>query len=623
MMSNKSNSGILSSAIACLVCTCALLFNAIRARATELNITDPVRWGNHATAGYVGTGTTITINGNVGSLSSNLVFSISGDGFTNYFSYTGPGTFIGEPRSGSNTLTITLSDMTNFGLASTNWVNAQGFVTQAITNGLASTNWVLSLGYVTADITNGLASTNWANATFYPLSNPSNYVTASITNGLASESWVDDNYLDEAAADLLYVAITDGVATNLTVAGTLTGDNITASGTIETDTQYLFDSVNAVRLYTGSDAYYGSVAVGEDAGEATTGSGANRQTALGYSAGRENSGAYQTALGYSAGYLNSGAHQAALGYQAGRENSGANQTALGHQAGHENSGANQIALGYRAGYLNSGDNQTAIGYVAGRGNSGDNQTAIGYFAGYLNSGVNQTALGCQAGRYIANGTTANTDSEDAVYLGANTRSLTANDDNIIVIGTDAIGKGSNTAVWGNTDMEEHYFNGALNLAQVATAPGAIASSGWIYAKTNEIYVLDGAGNETLISPHAGTDEWSFISHNRYTGRKISVDMEGVIRALERVSGEKLMTVEWTEPAQDWAADEAAKVEMRQAEIAAWDAESERRQFEEPKEGEDGLDGPLPEMGERPQPYTPRPVPAWITERKAERQRMQP
>ena len=51
------------------------------------------------------------------------------------------------------------------GLASTNWVIAQGYATPIITNGLASTNWVTYWvglqGYVTATITNGLASTNW------------------------------------------------------------------------------------------------------------------------------------------------------------------------------------------------------------------------------------------------------------------------------------------------------------------------------------------------------------------------------------------------------------------------------------------------------------------------------
>ena len=175
---------------------------------------------------------------------------------------------------------------------------------------------------------------------------------------------------------------------------------------------------------------------------------------------------------------------------------------------------------------------------------------------------------------------------------------------------------------GTTAMNRAHVEGPVRLANT-TKPTAATGYGWIYAKTNEVYVLDGAGNETLISPHGGSDKWSFISRNDYTGREIIVDMESMIRTLERVSGEKIMTVNWREPSRDWAADEAAKVARIEAEIAAWDAEAERRQFEEPRRDGEVLDEPLPEMGERPEPYTPRPVPAWITERKAERQRMQP
>jgi len=68
------------------------------------------------------------------------------------------------------------------GLASTNFVTGQGYVTATVTNGLASTNFVTGQGYVTATVTNGLASTNFVTG--------QGYVTQTVTNGLASQSFV-------------------------------------------------------------------------------------------------------------------------------------------------------------------------------------------------------------------------------------------------------------------------------------------------------------------------------------------------------------------------------------------------------------------------------------------------
>jgi hypothetical protein len=160
---------------------------------------------------------------------------------------------------------------------------------------------------------------------------------------------------------------------------------------------YLFDGVNGLKLSKNGEELYYSTLVGAEAGNSGSAL-STRQTALGYAAGRENSGDYQTALGLYAGYSNSGASQIALGHTAGYSNTGARQIALGYYAGYSNTGDYQTALGHTAGYLNSGASQTALGYIAGRENSGDYQTALGYYAGYLNSGASQTALGYIAGR---------------------------------------------------------------------------------------------------------------------------------------------------------------------------------------------------------------------------------
>ena len=54
------------------------------------------------------------------------------------------------------------------GLASTNFVTGQGYVTATVTNGLASTNFVTGQGYVTQTVTNGLASQSFVTTQGYP-----------------------------------------------------------------------------------------------------------------------------------------------------------------------------------------------------------------------------------------------------------------------------------------------------------------------------------------------------------------------------------------------------------------------------------------------------------------------
>ena len=90
------------------------------------------------------------------------------------------------------------------GLASTNWVLEQKYVTEAVTNGLASEEWVLGKEYVTKSVTNGLAGEEWVLG--------KHYVTKAVTNGLASTNWVlGQKYVTEA--------ITNGLASTNWVLG--------------------------------------------------------------------------------------------------------------------------------------------------------------------------------------------------------------------------------------------------------------------------------------------------------------------------------------------------------------------------------------------------------------------
>ena len=63
----------------------------------------------------------------------------------------------------------------------------------------------------------------------------------------------------------------------------------------------------------------------------------------------------------------------------------------------------------------------------------------------------------------------------------------------------------------------------------------------IFSSSGELYTEDGLGNVTQISPHdPETGEWIFYSKNIKTGKVVRVDMEKLVRAVEKLTGEKFM-----------------------------------------------------------------------------------
>lgn len=70
-----------------------------------------------------------------------------------------------------------------------------------------------------------------------------------------------------------------------------------------------------------------------------------------------------------------------------------------------------------------------------------------------------------------------------------------------------------------------------------TAPvGTLANGISIYSSGGECYIMDAAGNATLQSPHDDDGKWIFYSQNTVTGRKVRVDMEQMLRALNEFHG---------------------------------------------------------------------------------------
>ena len=92
--------------------------------------------------------------------------------------------------------------------------------------------------------------------------------------------------------------------------------------------------------------------------------------------------------------------------------------------------------------------------------------------------------------------------------------------------------------------ELDFTDTVIKLGEVGSAPSTASDHGFIYAKDNsgtaDIYVKDGAGNETLISPHNEQGEWEYYSVNKSTGKTVRINMEKMIRKLEQITGESFI-----------------------------------------------------------------------------------
>jgi len=228
---------------------------------------------------------------------------------------------------------------------------------------------------------------------------------------------------------------------------------------------------------------------------------------------------YNTFVGLGAGNLTMGStatqtyhssYNTAVGYGALSSNTTGNyNTANGYRSLYYNTtGFNNTANGMYSLYYNTtGYSNTANGFLSLYSNTtGYFNTANGYLSLYSNTtGYNNTALGLNSGRYIADGATGRTTGNSGLYLGYNSKASADGTDNEIVIGASAIGKGTNTATYGNTSMTKHIFESG-NVGIGTTGPGAkLDVSGTLrntLATTHSL--LGGVGNAVVMADNTGT-----------------------------------------------------------------------------------------------------------------------
>jgi hypothetical protein len=215
---------------------------------------------------------------------------------------------------------------------------------------------------------------------------------------------------------------------------------------------------------------------------------------IGLGAGNVNTGANNTFIGISSGLVNtSGANNIGIGINTLKANTtGQENIAIGINALLSNTTAlYNIAIGLDSLRTNTtGANNTGTGQNSLRANTigsansgfgsnvlysnttGDNNSSFGGYSLYLNTtGSGNIAFGANAGRYIAD-SSANSITNNSVYLGFNTRALADNQTNQIVIGHNAIGLGSNTAVIGNDSIVKTVLKGSIGIG--TTSPVASA-----------------------------------------------------------------------------------------------------------------------------------------------------
>lgn len=310
-------------------------------------------------------------------------------------------------------------------------------------------------------------------------------------------------------------------------------------------TNYLF-GVNAGGLLTsgtkniliGTSAGLGftnqsdNIAIGDRALQGSTGSGSvaigtnallnssqSNSVAIGNGALQNNTGlVYAVAVGSGALQNNSANTVLAVGFNALSNNAGNGNMAVGPFAMANNTNAsatNNCAMGTNALFQNSGTRNTAVGndtLVGGAayvGQSGSRNAVIGFNAGFSNtSGSDNVFIGNQAG--FGNSSGSNNVFIGSVASGSTSGTTTRE----IVIGSNAVGLGSNTAVIGATTQTSATIYGVLNSPSGISASGLTLSgsfSGTTASFTGLITFTAGmSGNGITLSGNLSASTKSFV-----------------------------------------------------------------------------------------------------------------
>jgi hypothetical protein len=293
------------------------------------------------------------------------------------------------------------------------------------------------------------------------------------------------------------------------------------------------------------DITVNSMTVGRGGGDSNTNVAVGLRTLIVNTSGTENTALGTDALkGNSSGSRNVGIGNAALYYASTRNDNiaigNASMAYLG--LGSLNIGIGTESLGS---VFNSGSQNVAAGYQSLKSNSsGANNVGMGYQSlfsdttGLDNTGIgtnalrqnttgsNNTAVGSDAGRYRGTATDNNTTGSGGIYIGYQARGSTLAQTNEIVIGVNAIGLGSNTAVIGATLQSAATIYGVLKLPSGLSAAGATFSAPITSTRmARHTSAAISAQKTADFSPTAAEDGTVFYIN--YSGKGMDVTLEGL------------------------------------------------------------------------------------------------
>ena len=202
-------------------------------------------------------------------------------------------------------------------------------------------------------------------------------------------------------------------------------------------------------------------------------------TSVGVSALNANTTGYgNTALGRNTLSKNTkGSQNTAVGLSSLTENTlGDLNTGVGGSTlGSNTTGNSNTAVGASSlSKMISGSSNTGVGQSTITNNTtGSNNTAVGLNAlDNLTTTSNNTAVGYLAGSYAGSGTTANQTSSNSTYVGYQARAGASGNTAEVVIGSDAVGNGSNTVTIGGSTTTGIYFQYGETYIGTAVDSGA-------------------------------------------------------------------------------------------------------------------------------------------------------
>ena len=202
--------------------------------------------------------------------------------------------------------------------------------------------------------------------------------------------------------------------------------------------------------------------IGQCAGRCIT-TGAHN-VSIGSRAGEKNcTQSYNTMLGYQAGFCGSGCGNTGIGQQAMQNSTAANSVAIGKCTLYSATGNSNVAIGAQAFQnMSSGFSNFGLGAVAGFAMStGSYNVFIGECAGrYNTSGSHNVMLGRRAGRCYASGN--KTSGTNNIFIGQDTKGGTTTSSCEIVIGYNAVGCGTNTAMIGDSSLSVVCSHGSFS-----------------------------------------------------------------------------------------------------------------------------------------------------------------